>query len=269
MVETEFMLRNMLLKELWDQRKPFLWWCLGFLVLIPVIISMYPSVRDMTEINIMMDNDLIRAFSGGVTDITSPVGYLNSQLYFLMVPLLFLIFGITQGSGAIAGEEESGTLDLLLSNPVSRSRVVLQKFSAIIVNMLVFACIVWLISITSVIAINMEISLIRIGEITFSVALLGILFASLAFLVGCVIGKRGMSVGITSAIGVLTYILYSLGPIVDRLEPLEVLSPFYYYFEADPLTNGLYLPHVLVLIIVILVLVVIAYAMFKHRDLGV
>ena len=263
------MFRNVLLKTLWDQRKSFLWWSLGFLVLLPVTISIYPSFSDMSEINVMMDNDLIRAFSGGVTDITSPVGYLNSQLYFLMVPLLFLIFGITQGSGTIAGEEESGTLDLLLSNPLSRSQVVLQKFFAIIVSMLTFACIVWLISIISMIAISMEMSLVKVGEITFSVALLGILFASLAFLVGCVTGKKGMSVGITSAAGVLTYLLYSLGPMVDILEPFEVLSPFYYYFEADPLTNGLYLPHVLVLIVVTLVLVFISDAMLKRRDLGV
>ena len=40
-----------------------------------------------------------------------------------MVPLLLLIAAIGAGAGAIAGEEERGTLDLLLSLPVSRRRL--------------------------------------------------------------------------------------------------------------------------------------------------
>ena len=39
-----------------------------------------------------------------------------------MLPLLLLVYAIGAGSRAIAGEEESGTLDLLLAHPLSRRR---------------------------------------------------------------------------------------------------------------------------------------------------
>ena len=58
--------------------------------------------------------------SDGELDLASPAGYLNSQIYALLAPLLLLIFSIGGGAGAVAGEEERGTLDLLLAHPVRR-----------------------------------------------------------------------------------------------------------------------------------------------------
>ena len=53
------------------------------------------------------DKDLpesVRAlFAGGELDLASPVGYLNSQVYALMAPLLLLIFSIGAGAAAVAG----------------------------------------------------------------------------------------------------------------------------------------------------------------------
>ena len=48
-----------------------------------------------------------------------------------MVPLLLMIAAIGAGAGAIAGEEERGTLELLLANPLSRRRLVLEKTAAV------------------------------------------------------------------------------------------------------------------------------------------
>ncbi len=49
----------------------------------------------------------------------------------LMLPLLAMIHGIATGSRAIAGEEESGQLDLLLAHPVTRTALALQPFGAL------------------------------------------------------------------------------------------------------------------------------------------
>ena len=70
-------------------------------------------------------------FAGGELDIASPAGYLNSQVYALMAPLVLLIFAIGAGAGAVAGEEERGTLDLLLAHPLRRRDYVVQRFLAL------------------------------------------------------------------------------------------------------------------------------------------
>jgi ABC-2 type transport system permease protein len=61
----------------------------------------------------------------------------------------------------------------------------------------------------------------------------------------------------------------SLAPLVDALESLQKLSPFFYYYEADPLRNGLDPVHAAVLGVGGLVFVVIAVFGFRRRDVGV
>ena len=115
----------------------------------------------------------------------------------------------------------------------------------------------------------MEISLLRMAEATLSAALLGLTFGALALAVGCTTGKRGISIGVSSAVGVAAYFLNALVPLVDVLEPSRKLSPFYYYIGADPLSNGLNPLHVAVLIGLTLVLVAVALVLFNRRDLAV
>lgn len=266
------MLRNVFLKTLRDQRRALLWWGIGLAVLAAFTIAFYPSIADATGFDSVLEDmpeALARAFLGEVTDLTSPVGYLNSQLFVVFLPLLFLVFAVGQGSSAIAGEEASGTLDLLLSYPVTRWRVAVDKFAAITVATLVLAFVFWLTLAVGVIAIGMEISLVRMAEATLSAALLGLAFGALALAVGCATGKRGLSIGVSSAVGTAAYFLNALAPLAEAMEPARKLSPFYYYIGADPLSNGLNPGHVAVLIGLTLLLLAVALVTFSRRDLAV
>jgi len=127
------MLRNVFVKSLWDQKRSLVWWCLGIGLMIIITMLFYPSIREMTELNEIFatdENPLMKVFVGGITDFTSPEGFVNSQLLIFMVPLLFVVFAIGIGSGSIAGEEEKGTLDFLLAHPLTRESVIVQKFLA-------------------------------------------------------------------------------------------------------------------------------------------
>ena len=64
-------------------------------------------------------------------DLTSAAGYLQSSVFGLILPLLALFYGAATGARVTAGDEESGTLDLLLAHPVTRTRLILQRFGAL------------------------------------------------------------------------------------------------------------------------------------------
>ena len=91
-------------KTLFDRRRAIFWWSLGFVLLTTAIISIYPSVRDSPELD-----ELTRRLPAGLKaligerSLTSPVGYVQSRLFQLMVPLLLLVVAIGQGADAIAG----------------------------------------------------------------------------------------------------------------------------------------------------------------------
>ena len=265
------MLRNVFLKSLRDQRWSLMFWGIGVAALSLLTVLFYPSIKDVPELSELFDESdaIARVFAGGFTNLNSPEGYLNSQLYSLLVPILFLIFTIGRGSGAIAGEEEKGTLDILLSNPTTRLQVLIQQFAAMVIATSVLAFVLWLSVVIGGAIVDMDLSLWRTAQATLSGALLGVLFGTLALMLGSASGKRGLSTGIAGALAVGTYFMYALAPLVEGLEPVEKVFPFYYYIGADPLTNGLNLVHAGVLIGITAALLAVAIVTFERRDLAV
>ena len=266
------MLRNVFLKTLRDQRRAVLWWSIGLVALTSVTVLFYPSFRDTSgfdEVYEQMPEALAKMFSGEFTDFTSPEGFLNTQLFFFVIPLMFIVFAVAFGSGTIAGEEARGTLGLLLSNPVTRRQVVAQKFGAMATATLVLAFFLWVGLAVGAALVDLEVGLLKMAAVTFSAALLGLAFGALALALGCVRGSRGLSMGVTSALAVAAYFMNALAPLPEALEPSQKLSPFYYYIGSDPLTNGLDPVHTAVLIAMVVVALVVALIGFERRDLQV
>jgi len=265
------MLRNVFLKTLRDQRRGLMWWSAGLALLVGLMVAIYPSIRGIEDLQKVVEaypEELMALF--GATDlpnITSPAGYLNAELFGFMLPFLFIIFAVGQGSSAIAGEERTGTLEILLSEPIRRGQLIIEKFGALVASMVILAVILWAVLAVGSSVVNMDISLLRLAEITTSVTLLGLTFGALAFAIGCAIGGRGRSIGIAAATVVATYVLNALSTIVGFMEPTRWASPFFYYNGATPLVKGLNLVHAFVLLAVIVVLVATAYFGFQRRDL--
>jgi ABC-2 type transport system permease protein len=265
-------LRNIILKTLRDRRRSLLFWGIGFILLAVILVSFFPVIRDAPFISEYLESfpeEFLALFAGEVTDYTSPEGYLNGEVFFLMYPLLLLVFGIGFGSSTIAGEEERGTLDLLLSNPLQRWRVILEKFIAMLACTLLLAIIFWATLAIGGAAIDMGLNLLRLAAVCFSGFLLAIALGTASLAVGCARGKASLSLGVGGALAVYAYMLNALAPMIDWLEPFQILSPFYFYIDANPLANGLNALHAAVLIGLTVVFMVIAIVTFERRDLAV
>ncbi|MCH7608193.1 MAG: ABC transporter permease subunit [Chloroflexi bacterium] len=264
------MLRNVFLKTLRDQRRSLLWWGIGLLALTSLTVATYPAVTDVPEgfdeFLEQLPEALARIFIGGFTDFTSPEGFLNTQLFVLVVPIMFVIFAVLGGSGAIAGEEGAGTLSLLLTSPLPRWRIVVQKFGAVAVATFTLALLLWVSLAIGAVAVDLDVSTLRLAAVSFSTALLGVAFGALALALGCITGARGTSAGAASGVAMAAYFLNALAPISDVTTPLQKLSPFYYFIGADPLTNGLNILHVSVLLGLTAVALGVALLAFERRD---
>ena len=265
------MLRNVFLKTLRDQRRSLMWWGIGLLALTSLTVATYPAISDapegFDEFLEQLPEALARIFAGGFTDFTSPEGFLNTQLFVLVVPIMFVIFAVLGGSGAIAGEEGAGTLSLLLTSPLSRWRVVLHKFGAVTVATLILTVLLWVGIAGAAVAIGMEVSLLRLAAVSVSTALLGVAFGAFALALGCITGARGPSAGAASAVAMAAYFLNALAPLSDATAPLQKLSPFYYFIGADPLANGLDVLHVGVLLGLTAAALGVGLFAFERRDL--
>ena len=265
------MLRNALLKTLRDMRRATCWWSLGFVALTALMVAAYPSVRDNPDLNKMVEDypDAFKAFLGlgENVDYTSPVGYLNSELFSFMVPLLLLIAAIGAGARATAGEEEHGTLDLLLANPISRHRLVLDKLAALAVEIGVLALVLWLSLVVGAASIGMDVAAVDVGAASLAAALLAFAFGAIALFFSAALGRRAAAIGITAAGAVAAYLVSSLAELVGFLKPLRVASPFYHYVANDALRRGLTPEHVAFLLVLAGIAVAAALVAFERRDL--
>jgi len=266
-------LHNVFFKSLRDERWAMVWWASGISLLAALLIAFFPSIRGNDDFNSLVQAypDNLKALFGvtELTDITSAVGFLNAELFGFMAPLLFIIHGVVLGSGAIAGEEGRGTLEILLTEPIARGKLVAQKFAAMITAAVVLALVLWIVLVIGAIAIDMDVSALRLAAASFSVMLLGVTFGTLAFAAGCFTGIRSTSVAIAAAVAVGTYFLNAASGIVSYMQAAKWLSPFYYYNGADPLANGLNPAHVAVLLATSAVLLGAGYFGLRRRDLRI
>jgi ABC-2 type transport system permease protein len=266
------MLHSIALKSLRDVRRSFLWWSLGLAGFVALIMAVYPTVKANPSLNELAEDypEALRAFIGfgGQLDYASPAGYLGIELFSLMVPLLLLVAAIGTGAASIAGEEERGTLELLLANPVSRTRVVLEKSAALALEVAGLGVVLWLALWIGALSVGMDISAGKLAGATLGAVLLALAYGAIAVLLGAATGRRAVAIGLTAAAAVAAYLVNGLAPLVDALEVPQKLSPFYHYATGDPLREGVSVVHLAVLIGIAVVATALAPVLFSGRDVS-
>jgi len=256
-------------KTLRDQRRGLVGWTIGLVSLVLVYIAVWPSIRDSApQMNAYIKNlpkVMRELFIQG--DYGTPVGYVSSEIFGQMGLLLIVIAGIGLGARAIAAEEETGTLDILLSTPVTRRRVLLEKLAALAVQVAALAVILSASIALLGPSVALRVSPRGLVAATLSLILLGLAFGSIALLLGAWTGRRGLAVGLTTALAVAGFVIDGLSKVVDWLEPARFASPFYYYSANEPLKNGVDPWHALALAGLAIVATALAVAVFERRDL--
>jgi ABC-2 type transport system permease protein len=258
-------------KSLRDLRRGLAWWSVGLVGMVAMMAGVYPSIRDNPALNKLVEDypEALKAFIafGGSVDYVSGAGYLGIELFSFMVPLLFVIAAVASGAGAIAGEEERGTLDLLLSQPVTRRRVATAKLASAAVEVGALMVVLWLALWAGVMVFDMGVSAWNLLAASLTAGALGLAFGAIAFLLGAATGRRTFAIGLTAAAAVAAYLVNALAALVSGLGPVQKASPFYHYAVGDPLRQGVAPAHLLILVAVALVAAFAGIVLFDRRDL--
>jgi ABC-2 type transport system permease protein len=104
-------------------------------------------------------------------------------------------------------------------------------------------------------------------KISGSVFLLGVDFGLVALSIGAAAGRRGFTLGVTTAIAAVSYLLSSLAPVVHWLRPGKYLSLIYWSVGNDQLANGANAVNFVILVIVGMALLLGAANAFGRLDL--
>jgi ABC-2 type transport system permease protein len=262
------MASNVFTKTLRDQRRGLLGWGIGTALTVVIMAAIWPSFSDMdlTAMLAQYPEAMKEAFN--ITSMTTGSGYLNAELFSLMLPAIFIIFGVARGARLIAGEEEERTLDLLATMPISRRRILLEKGAALATDLAVLALVLFASTWLSSLAFGLDIPVLHALNGTIAMFFLGLEFGFVSLALSAATGRRGLAVGVSAGLAGASYLVYLAAQLVDGLRPLRVVSPFYQAISEGPI--GPRLPPIALLMVVVGVVALAAsVAVFDRRDLAV
>ena len=212
-------------KTLRDQRRGLIGWSIGTAATVVLMAAIWPSFSDI-DIDALLaqyPKALLEVFN--VTAMSTGAGYLNAELFSLMLPAIFIIFAVGRGARVLAGEEEDGTLELLVTLPVSRTRILVQKGAALAVDVTALGVVLFGSTWVSSQLFGLDVS-VRAA-------------ANGALAIGAVTGRRNVAVGASACLAGAAYLVFLAAQLVESLRPLRRLSPFYQAISGGPLDERL------------------------------
>lgn len=264
-----------LLWELRQRRTALFWWTVGSVLMTVVILALYPSIRDKANELNQAINQLPSGFrqlkTGGsnTVNVADPVAFLNSQLFYATLPMVWIILAVTRGGSILGKDEQNHTLELLLARPISRSRLLVSKALSLTAEF-VIVCGLTLLTILVVAPIfDIHVGTIRLTIATIYTAAFSLSFGLIAFgLQAADTLARRSATAVAVFIGFGGYLIASLSSLTDWLATPAKLAP-YYYFMPDKILRAETVHGLdLYLIGTVVIMGAIALLGFRRRDIS-
>ncbi len=203
----------------------------------------------------------------GIAEDTDAGGLAYGAIYASYGALTLAALALSMGSASIAGEERNGTMGLLLGNPKSRTHVLASKAASLIGLTGIGALILWAFGEATPALLDVQIGGMHIAALAWHMFVISVFHGFLAMAIGAWTGRTGLASGIASGIMVLSFIGVGLFPLIEGLENVAKIFPWYYYSAAEPVLNGVDWGHIGVLLAGIAVLGAAAVVGLNRRDL--
>jgi ABC-2 type transport system permease protein len=243
-----------------------IWWGVGIGLLLVLTVALWPSISEEYSAMIAELPEAWIAFFGG-RSLTTVEGYLSVE-FFSYAPLILGVFAVLVGSAALSGEESQGTLDLILSEPVRRSRLVLAKGFALTAGVGVIIAITTALTAATVIVMDIDLSP---GRALGAFALLWpfeLALALIAMLLTLVLPGRALAGSVLSAYLIASYVLDSMSNIEPALADFKPLYITSYYQGTNALGGQIEWAYVIGLVAIVVVTWVACVPLFARRDIG-
>lgn len=255
---------------LWQRRWSTTWWSIGVFAMIFINMIFYPTFKDQAaELQKSFESlpeSAIQLF-GGSTDFFSPIGFLNSQIFFLTLPLILGVLAISLGSSLLAREEQDHTVESLLARPITRGQLLAGKGLAGTIILSIVTTVSLLTTVVTAAMVDLEVPAKNMLIVTAACYVLVLSLGAIAFVITALGKARVASFGIAGLLGFGGYIISSLAGTVTWLQGPSKIFPFHYY-ESEPLLRGTYnWTNLIILSVVVIVCSALSWFVFRKRDI--
>ena len=230
-------------RELRAELKALLIWSLAMVLLVVSGMTKYTALSaagatgaSVTDLLAQMPESLRALLGFGTLDVASLVGYLVMlMLYF---ELTLAIHAALLGAGILSKEERLKTVEFLYAKPISRTGVVMAKFAAALVQLVVLNLLTLVTTLGVLPAYNHgpDISS-QVLNLFASVAFVQVVFLTLGFALASVLRDSRKAGAWATGLVVATYLVDRMAPLSPPLKALDAASPFS-WFQLDSLASG-------------------------------
>lgn len=253
--------------------RPTLYWSLGLALLGLYVIAVIPDQQALDNyVNLVasMPKPLLDAMGAGDTLLLrTPEGFIQYG-FATWAQLMLAVYGLLAGLNLCANEEEAGILDVLLSLPLSRRRLLLERFIA-------FALLTLLIALLSALGLVLgsgatEFALAPAALFATALNLVPGTLLVMAFtaLLAAALRRHMVATGIAVFFVIGSYFLDFIAGAISE-GPLNQLGQLSFYrWSSAGIAPGSFLPleNLALLAGVTLLLLLLALWFFERRDIG-
>ena len=185
--------------------------------------------------------------------------------------LIFAVYPVVMGMRISANDEDSGIMDVVLSLPVQRARVIIEKFLAYGASIVGVVLLIYLGLHLGVVLGGVELDVARLAEVTFYLIPLMLFVMAATLFIGVVIRRRQVALGLVTAFVIASYMLQTIGTAAEGTvaETIGVVSFLTYYNAGDILAQGFIWPHIAGYVVLTVALLVASLYRYEQRDIAI
>lgn len=223
--------------ELKMNSKMFLIWTFIIAAMNFCFMLMYPSMEE--ALNTAMDayknmGAFTAAFGMDRLNMAEPIGFYGSYVGAIL-SLGGAMFAAMLGTGILSKEEAGHTSEFLYTLPYQRANVVLQKVAAVFILIFAFDFINLSFGLLSFPLINETLELKKMLLYHAAQFFMHFEIAAIGICISALTSKINLGMGLGMAL--MLYFLDMMARILEKLEPVKYITPYYYANAADVFTS--------------------------------
>src|SRR6266480_1089456 len=238
---------------------PTFWWTLciaGFAGWMVVVVKQIEvQMTSLYASSPLLKEEITKVGGGDLATNATILSFL-----FVFLPLLLMAFAVTQANRWSADEEE-GRLELVLSTPQPRLRVLLGRFAALTTATVIIGVLTLAATALASAATGLQLDGGNLAAATLSIIPLGVLVAAIGYLFSGWL-RTAVDTGLLSFLLVIWFFISFVGAELNWPDGVQKLSAFYYY--GTPLLHGLSVGNMLLVLVVAVVALALASVRFMH-----
>lgn len=219
--------------EIKRQWLPLVIFALALSFILAVVVLMYPSMaEDMGGLISLVDGlgVFTDALNLDISQLNSLIGFYGMEME-SMVGIAGALYAAYLGISLLSKEESRHTAEFLLSHPIKRSRVYLEKAAALILMLTLFNLIIYVIALVTIIVSGQSVPLLGFSLIHVASLLVQLNIGLLCF--GLSAFLKNESIGLGMGVALLLYFFSLFANIWQELAWLRFITPFQYAFASD------------------------------------